>query len=238
MEAIFRQADLTYEANFSMPSFDLPGLGTALLKSLYENINPLSPINTADMHVLGGSSLSDVRVQVAAFNGHGLIEVRPDGLSINFRGLQESGDFATCMNCISLSEEVTRRTLPDFEVDAVALRPTLFLELDEKAKSASSHLATAAGAVAPLNLEEFGNPTQYPGMNLEVENTGQGWNAIFNAYRDRRGDSLLIVSCYARYSEHGAIRGLEQRASHMARLIRTLLHGIGLEVPSLSWEVT
>ena len=141
------------------------------------------------------------------------------------------------MNCISLSEEATRRTLPDFEVDAVALRPTLFLELDEKTKSASSHLATVVGAaVAPLDLEEFGNPAQHPGMNLEVDSTGQGWNAIFNAYRDRSEASLLIVSCYARYSEHGAIRGLEQRAGHLERLIRTLLRGIGLEVPSLFWE--
>lgn len=238
MEAIFRQADLTYEANFSVPSFDLPGLGTALLRSLYEHINPLSPINTADMHVLGGSSLSDVRVQVAVFNGHGLIDVRPDGLSINFRGLQDPGHFATCMNCISLSEEATRRTLPDFEVDAVALRPTLFLELDDKTKRASSHLATVTGAVAPLDLEEFGNPAQHPGMNLEIENTEQGWNAIFNAYRDSREEASLIVSCYARYSEHGAIRGLEQRADHLERLLGTLLRGIGLEAPGLSWEAT
>ena len=46
----------------------------------------------------------------------------------------------------------------------------------------------------------------------------------------------LIVSLYVLYREDGAIRGLEQRAGHLGRLIRTLLDGIGLQVPSLSWE--
>ena len=236
MEATFIRAELTYEVTFSTLSFELPGLGTSLLKSLHESINPRYPINTADMRVLGGNSLSDVHIQVTLFNGLGLIDVRPDGISMSFRGLQNPGDFATCIDCISLSEEATRETVSDFEVGAVAFKPTLFLELNDITKNSSVYLAEVVGTMAQFDLGEFGSPTQHPGVNLELENTEQGWNVIFNAYRDRMEQASLIVSLYVSYREDGAIRGLEQRAGHLERLIKALLHGIGLQVPSLSWE--
>ena len=238
MEANFRRADLTYEAIFSALSFDLPGLGAALLKSLYENINPQFAVTAADMRVLGGSSLSDVRVQVDMFNGLGLIDVTTEKLSMNFRNLQNDGDLATCKSCISLSEQAVRKTLPNLQVDAVVLRPTLFLELDRKVESASSHIAQVTGSTAQFNLDEFGNPAQHPGVNLEVENTEENWNAVFNAYRDRGEQSSLIVSCYALYREDGVIRGLEERASHLQRLIRAFLSGIGLEIPNSPQDAT
>ena len=238
MEANFRRADLTYEAIFSALSFDLPGLGAALLKSLYENINPQFPITAADMRVLGGSSLSDVRVQVDVFNGLGLIDVTTEKLSMNFRNLQNDGDLATCKNCISLSEQAVRRALPNLQVDAVVLRPTLFLELDRKVESASSHIAQVAGSTAQFNLDEFGNPAQHLGVNLEVENTEENWNVIFNAYRDRGEQSSLIVSCHALYREDGVISGLDERASHLQRLIRAFLSGIGLEIPNSPQDAT
>ena len=117
MEATFSRADLNYEANFSAPSFELPALGSALLKSLYESIRPLYLINTTDMRVLGGNSLSDVRVQVTVFGGLGLIDVGPDGITMNFRDLRNTGDFATCLKCISLSEETVLRALENSQVD-------------------------------------------------------------------------------------------------------------------------
>ena len=183
MEANFIRAELTYEATFSTLSFELPGLGTTLLRSLHESINPRYPINTADMRVLGGNSLSDVHIQVTLFNGLGLIDVRPDGISMNFRGLQNPGDFATCVDCISLSEEATRGTVPDFEVGAVAFTPTLFLKLNDITKNSSVYLAELTGTMAHFDLGEFGSPTRHPGVNLELESTEQGWNVIFNAYR-------------------------------------------------------
>lgn len=238
MEAIFRRADLTYEAIFSALSFDLPALGAELLKSLYENINPQFPIIAADMRVLGGNSLSDVHVQVDLFNGLGLIDVTADKLSVNFRNLQNDGDFTLCENCISLSEQAVRSALPNLQVDAVVLRPTLFLLLDRKVESASSHIAEVAGTTAQFNLDDFGNPVQHLGVNLEVENTEEGWNVIFNAYRERGEQSSLIVSCHALYRQDGLIRGLEESASHLERLTRAFLNGIGLEMPISPQDTT
>ena len=236
MEARLTRAELSYEVTFSRLSFELPGLGTALLKSLHESINHRYPINTADMRVLGGNSLVDVHVQVTLFNGFGSIDVRPDGISMIFRGLQNPGDFVTCLDCISLGEEATRETVPDFEVGGVAFRTTLFLELDDSSKNSSDYLAESTGAMERIDLSEFGNPKRHPGLNLELESTEQGWNVIYNVYRDRVEETSLIVSLYAAYREDGAISGLQQRAGHLERLTRTVLRGIELQVPELSWE--
>ena len=53
---------MTCHLYFLRPFFELHGLGTMLLKNLYENIYPLYPVNKSDKRVLGGNSLSDVRV--------------------------------------------------------------------------------------------------------------------------------------------------------------------------------
>ena len=236
IEANLRRADLVYEATFSAPSFELPVLGTALLKSLYESLRPLSLINTTDLRVLGGNALSEVRVQLTLFGGLGLIDVGPDGITMNFRDLRNTRDFATCMDCILLGEEVTLRTLPNCEINTVVLRPTLFLDLDSEVKNASEHLANVLGTTTELNLQEFGNPVRHHGVNLEIENTEQDWRAIFNAYRDQWEKSLLVVSCYAQYGKQSAIQGTLQRAGHLERLIRTVLRGIGVELSSPFWE--
>ena len=129
------------------------------------------------------------------------------------------------------------RVLPNCQADGVALRPTLFLDLEGEAKNASDHLATVLAPITGMDLHKFGNSVQHPGVNLlEMENTEQGWNAIFNAYGDRGEPSLLIVSCFAQYGEQGAIQGLEQRFGHLKQLIRTVLRGIGVEASSPFWE--
>ena len=235
MEAGLTGAELTYDVNFSSLSFNLPGLGATLLKSIYENVNPRFAINTGDMRVLSGNSLSDVHIGVALFNGFGNVDVRPDGMSMSFRGLQKPGDFGVCMNCIALCEKAVRATVPDYEVGVIAFRPTLFLELAD-GTNASAHLAEAVGTMERLDLGGFGNVAQHHGVNLDIESKGEGWNAIFNAYRDRTEETSLVASIYVVYREDGAIRGLEQRAGHLERLTRTLLYGIGLEVPDLFWE--
>ena len=235
MEAGLTGAELTYEVKFSSLSFELPGLGTALLKSIYESVNPRFGINTSDMRVLSGNSLSDVHIQVALFNGFGTVDVRPDGMSMDFRGLQKPGDFGVCMSCVSLCEEAVRATVPDFEVGVVTFRPTLFLELAD-GTNASTYLAEAVGTTERLDLGELGNVAQHPGVNFEIEGEEGGWNVVFNAYRNRLEKTSLVASIYVVYREDGAVRGLEQRVGHLERLTRTLLHGIGLEVPDLFWE--
>ena len=235
MEAGLTGAELTYEVNFSSLSFELPGLGAALLKSIYESVNPRYAINTGDMRMLSGASLSDVHVQVTLFNGFGTVDVRPDGMSMGFRGLQKPGDFGVCMNCVSLCEKAVRATVPDFEVGVVTFRPTLFLELADRT-NASAYLAEAVGTLGQLDLGELGNVAQHPGVNVEIEGGEGGWNVIFNAYRDRTEETSLVASIYVVYREDGVVRGLEQRVGHLERLTRTLLHGIGLEVPDLFWE--
>ncbi len=72
MKGNLKWMELVYEAEFSVPLFDLPGRNTELLKSLHQSIHPRFPLRTRDLHVFGGTALSDVCVRVVMFGGKGL----------------------------------------------------------------------------------------------------------------------------------------------------------------------
>lgn len=229
MQVTLEWMNLTYEAEFSAPSFDLPGQNTLVLKSLYERINPRYPIRPTEMQVTGGNVLSDVRVRVTLFQGNGVLEITVDKLSCVFSYLRTKEDVTTCKDCISLSEQALRTSLPDVSIRAVALKPNMVFQLGGGLENAASHLSRMVGANTEVNLSGFGNAVQHSGVNREIENSEEGWDAIFHAFRDRTHESSLFVTCHALYSENGAIRALEDRANHLEQLLSAFLESIGLQ---------
>ena len=97
--------NMTYDVEFAAPAFDLPSNNTSVLKAFYETIHPRFPINSRDMHVAGGNSLSDVHVRITLFNGNGVIDISADRMSLVFNNLRTIEDLTTCKDCFSLSEE-------------------------------------------------------------------------------------------------------------------------------------
>lgn len=231
MKANLEWMNVTYDMDFAAPSFDLPGSNTSVLRALYETIHPRYPIGTQNMHVAGGNLLSDVHVRVTLFNGNGVIDLSVDRMSLFFNNLKTKEDLAVCRDCISLSEEALQNSLPDVSVRAVALKPTLFLELGDGQEDAGTHLSRVVGASIQPDLGAFGSAVKYPGVNLEIENSEEGWDAIFHAFRDRTKASSLILSCQVVYGAEGKIRGLENRATHLEQLLKAFLDSIGLETP-------
>ena len=51
--------NVTYDAEFASPAFDLPTNNTSVLRAIYETFLPRFPINSRDMDVTGGNVLSD-----------------------------------------------------------------------------------------------------------------------------------------------------------------------------------
>lgn len=231
MKANLEWMNVTYDVEFSAPSFDLPGSNTTVLRALYETIHPRYPVGTQNMQVVGGNLLSDVHVRITLFNGNGVIDVSVDGMSLVFSNLKTKDDLAVARDCISLSEEALQSSLPDISVRAVVLKPTLFLELGGGQEDAGNHLSRVMGSTVKFAQAAFGNATTHPGVNLEVENADEGWNAIFHAFRDRTRASSLILSCHAVYGTESKVRGLESRVDHLEQLLKAFLERIGLETP-------
>ncbi len=237
MEAFCKRMDLNYEIEFSAISFDLPERGLALLKSIHANINPQFSIAATDMHVFGGNSLSDIRVRVSMFNRNAQIEITTDRCTISFLNLLNDDHLTICKICISLIEKALKDVLTNVQFDAAIIKPILYLELGRGESSASSYLTSLTPPNSRSSLDEIGNVTVHPGINIEVDNEEEKWNVILNAFRDRAEDSSLIVSCHALYSEKGEIHGLDSRSEHLKRLINVFLNNIGLDVSGFISEV-
>ena len=221
---------MTYDVEFVAPAFDLPNNNTSVLKTFYETIHPRFRINTRDMYVTGGNLLSDVHVRVTLFNGNGTIDISVDRMSLVFNNLSSKEDLTTCKDCISLSEEALQKSLPAVSSQTIAIKPTLFLELQEGGQNASDYLSQLLRSSFQPDLSAFGNTVQHPGVSLEVENFEEKWDATFHALRNRIKASALIVSGQANYHTDGIVRGLENRVDHMDKLLMAFANGIDLEL--------
>lgn len=229
MKANVKWMNVTYDVEFAAPAFDLPSRSTNVLKAFYKTIHPRFPINTRDMQVDGGNLLSDVRVRITLFNGNSVIDISVDKMSIVFNNLRTKEDLTICKDCISLSEETLQKSMADVPFRNVTIKPMLFLELQGGEQNASKHLSQLQGASLQLDLSTFGGSVQHPGVNLEVENSEEGWGAVFHAFRDQSKASALILSCYTIYREDGTLCGLENRTNHLERLLKAFLDSIDLE---------
>lgn len=230
MEAVVEWMDLEYEADFSIPLFDLPARSTEILRSFHESISPSYPIRSADMQIFHGERLSEIRIRIALFGGNGLIDMTADSLSIKFSHMRIEDQAAICRECISLSEQAMGRVFTDLTVNVVTLNPTLFLRLSGGSVNARSHLAQVAGSGISIDLTGFGGAICHPCVNLEIENDDEDWNADFHAYGEWGTGPSMSASCRVMYTEDGAIQGLEDRLLHVERLMASLFNGIGLEV--------
>ena len=234
MKAKIERINLTYEVEFATPSFDLPNSNVSVLKAFYETLHPRFLINAPDLQVTGGNLLSDVHVRITLFNGNGTIDISVDRMSLAFNNLRTRGDLTTCKDCTSLSEKALQKSLPAVSAHLIAIKPTVFLELQGERQIAHNYLSRLPGSSIKLDLSAFGSVVQHPGINLEVENFEDRWNAIFHAFQDRTKMSSLILSCSAAYLADGTVRGLENRANHLEQLLNAFLDSIGLETEGLA----
>ncbi len=226
--------NVTYDAEFASPAFDLPTNNTSVLSAIYETFLPQFRINSRDMDVTGGNVLSDVHVRASLFNGNGSIDISADKMSLVFNNLRTENELLTCQRCVLLGEEVLNKSLPAVRIGMVAIKPTLFLELDGEDKDIGDHLAQLSAPSIQLDLDEFGSAVQYPGLNVEVSNPQERWDALFHAFRDRMKPSSLILNCQAIYQEDGAVRGLGNRVDHLKRLLRAFFDSAELELEGLT----
>ena len=231
MKAKLEWMNVTYDVEFAAPSFDLPVSGTTVLRTLYETIHPRYPIRIQDMQVVGGNLLSDVHARITLFNGNAFVDVSADKMSLVFQNLKDERDVAVFRDCISLSEEALQSSLPNVTVRAVALKPTMYLELGGGQVDAGDYLSRAMGPTIELDQAEFEGAVSRQGANLEIENSKEGWNAAFHAVRDHSKQSSLILWCHALYATEGKVCGLENRVAHLERLLKAFFERIALEMP-------
>lgn len=234
MKTTLEWMNLIYDVEFVSPAFDLPTSNTSLLHALHASIDPRFPIKTSDMHVTGGNLLSDVHVRVDLFDGNGAIDVSADTMSLVFNNVRTVDELKTCQDCISLVEKAVREALPAVRFRTVAIKPTLVLQVTNNETAVGTHLSRLFASSIRLDLNAFGAATQVPGVNIEIGNSEQRWEALFHGFADRRKASSFILNVHVSYHEDGTVRGLPNRVSHLKRLLKTFLDGVDMELEGLT----
>lgn len=127
MQVAVKRVDVEHEAHFSAPLFDLADHSTEVLRCFHDEASSKYPIRSEDMWISKGVQLSEPRVGIDMFGGHGLIDVTVDRLSVSFKSVRNARQAAICRDCISLSESALRRGFPELAVSTAAFKLTLSL---------------------------------------------------------------------------------------------------------------
>ena len=229
MQVAVIRVGVEHEANFSAPLFDLADRSTEVLKCFHDEVSPKYRIRSEDMWISEGIQLSEPRVGIDLFGGHGLIDVTVDRLSVSFKSVRNARQAAICRDYISLSELALRTAFPELAVSTAAFKLTLSLQLDDEATSANQHLSQVTEPSFKGDLGAFGSVCALPRVNLDVDNDEEHWRASFFAHGRGRDPLLLNASCRLWYHKDTTMRHLADKLLHMERLLSAFLGGIGLD---------
>ena len=97
--------DISYEAIFRIPLFELARKNADVLKILHRHLTPYASINSSDMHALGGGALSDLKVRISLFRGNGILEITADKFSAIFKNAVGQKDIDLIKNCAASGME-------------------------------------------------------------------------------------------------------------------------------------
>lgn len=190
-------ADLRYVGAFSPPAFDLVAAGRpmAVLRSLYDSINPEFPIAFEDMRVPGATAVSDVIAEVAMFGGHASATISVRDATLAFQQIRNRDDFKVCTKIISLCQQALADNLPKTNISSVFLSHTVSLELENSDAEAAEHIARTVPLVGRLAMGELDVGTCRPIPNVEINNETAGWRATLQATPNRDFKAILVVGC-------------------------------------------
>ena len=234
MKTSLEWIEMTQEAEFSVPLFDLPGRNTEVLKALHRFIHPRFPLRSSDMQVLGGNALSDVRVQLTMFEGYATIGVTAEKLAGHFRGLRGDEHIGVCNECITLASRGLASAMPENRVSVVSSQAIFGLRLGDGSVDVRSYLKEVVNPGVELSLSSLDQTTVTPGINLEVHDANDGWKAVLHGYDNAASPSLITISIWLAYLESFDARPQEERTGRVIQLRTALLGGLGLEGPTPS----
>ncbi len=228
VKATLRSADLSHEATFPVPVFDLPQHGIELLRSIHLSLrDQAAPIAASDMHFTGGNSLSDVSATVRMYGGSAVIEVTTEKFSVRFSKMQNYQHVDLCKRCVRSAWTAFDSVFPDTQLGHASVRASLQLELADQS-DAKQFLRQLVPGDSQLAWKGLGSVVEHPGVSLELENAGDSWNGFLNMYHDHTASSSLIVSCSAMYGSESSIRALADQFDHSERLLAAFLKRCGL----------
>ena len=232
MDATLENADLTYETVFSAPLFDLSSHQAKLLKSLYENIEPVCHIEAGDIQVLSGASLADNGIRIDLFDGMASIKITTEKLSITFDGLQKKEDIEICRKCTIHTENAISRVLPGFQEMFTTIQLILSMRLEE-GKNAGHYITQIARPGIPFDMGKFSKADQYFDLGFDLDDATEKWDASISCWRDE--SSSFTFRSYVNFLNNGTMNTAEEKFRHVEGLIAKFFSVMKLNVSKPVW---
>ncbi len=220
--------DIVYEATFSTPAFRLARENIEVLSILFKHLAPQYSVRPSDMHVSGGTALSDVKARISLFTGNGVLEITADKFSATFTNAVGQQDIETIKDCIATSLSALTEWLPNLTYKEHVFRITAFLSLLSDCQTATDDFLNGLMANKMVfRHEDFGASKVHYGVRADFENSRENWIVGFDISPSLRGNTLITNSS-ARYQGDSAITTLEDKAAHIQSVFTSFLTTIGL----------
>lgn len=219
--------DISYEASFRNPVFELARENVEVLKIFHQHLTPHYSVSSSDMQAIGGNALSDLKARINLFRGNGVLEVTADKFSATFKNALWK-DVETIKDCVGKGLAATTEWSPDLAYGEQVIRLAAFLNLMGEADARDNFLHNLIGSKMTLRADDFGASKIYPGLKVEFENSCDKWMVGFDVYRSWVKNEILIVNCSAFYRENGALTTFEDKAIHAEKLFADFLAKIEL----------
>lgn len=236
MQFNIRQFNVTYQATFSQLAFPLTeGEGAVkAMRTFYESINPRYSINTEDVHVFTGSSLSDLKIQLLLFGKLGEIELTAQHLKATFKSAVSWNDLTLIRDCVTLCLNALSGWWPNVRFREEILQYMAILEPSDSANGEVTGfldrtVLTISGKT--MMAKEFGASEIHFRPNLILAEKQAGWTIDLHLYPSDFIQNTLIVTGAATYSASGSMDTIEKKFDHAVQMSKIFLNRHDVELP-------
>lgn len=219
--------DISYEASFRNPVFELARENVDVLKIFHRHLTPRFSVSSSDMQAMGGNALSDLKARITLFRGNGVLEITADKFLAIFKNAVGQSDIETIKDCVTSGLTALAEWSPDLRYREEVIRLTAFLSLKEGMDARDNFLHNLIGSKMPFRADDFGASKIHSGLKAEFENPGD-WMIGFDVYRSWASEDMLIVNCNATYQESSALATFEDKTAHAGKIFTDFLAKIGL----------
>lgn len=223
-----RWMEVTYEAFFAGPVFELPAGQVALLRAFYEAVSPRFAVGLNDLQVAGGASIGDVRARMVLFGGNAVFEISPEKFTAIFSALRTESDITVAKDCISLVNQALVSTFSAASYREWVLSPTAYLELQGSDTAAIEFLDRYAGRKDPQLRAAKGGKVHY-GLLADIENPGEKSRTNVRIERLFSQQRILLISLRSIFQRDSTFQAFEDQAAYVESVANSVLKDIGLE---------
>lgn len=228
--------DLTSDLGFHKPSFLVAAKGLQLLQAVHQTLENTVVIRPVDMRTVGGSRLSDVRICIDLFGGHGQVNISAEQASISFTNLRSRSDLELCAQCIEKSRAAIESILSDVVISADNIWLNIRFSLATSWHEYGATIQQISSHCLPDSLSKFPHASHSPRVHLDIEDNGRDWTSSFTLGLGNPASNEIFILGHLTYQDLKPMQMTNDRIGHSFSLVQAFAESCYLAVTDPPWE--